>query len=157
MNPSPSTSTQPTDETREKMDALKLHGIKAPDIPGLWPYVLPVMERAEGFWQGRMDAKHVLHECMMSRMQLWIVADSVDDIDAVIVTQVAHYPNRLVSRYVMVSGNRMETWADTDDVLTEWAKAQGCSMMEATGRHGWKAKMKARGWSSPTAVYEKEI
>ncbi len=157
MTPLPNTSTRPTDEIAAKMESLRLHGVPAPDIPGLWPHVLPVMEAAEGFWQGRMDAKHVLHECMMGRMQLWVVADSIDDIEAAIVTQVCEYPTRRACRYVLASGTGLKLWEGADEVLTAWAHARGCSLMEATGRPGWKSKMKARGWTSPTVVYEKEI
>ncbi len=153
----PNTSTQPTNEIAEKMEALRLHGVPAPHIPGLWPHVLPVMEAAEGFWRGRMDAKHVLHECMMGRMQLWVVADSIDDIEAVIVTQVCDYPTRRACRIVLISGSDMKLWEDADEVVTAWGKERGCSLMEATGRRGLKSKMKAHGWTSPTAVYEKEI
>ncbi len=147
----------PAPEIAEQMEVLRLHGIHGPDIPGLWPHVLPIMKEAEGFWRGRMDAKHALHECMMGRMQLWIVAESVEDIDAVIVTQVCDYPTRRVCRYVLVSGSDTQLWEDTDEVLTAWAKERGCSLIEATGRPGWKKKMKAHGWTSKTAVYEKEI
>ncbi len=157
MNPSPNTSIQPPKELVEKMTSLRLHGVPAPDIPGLWPYVLPVMEVAEGFWRGRMDAKHVLHECMMGRMQLWVIADSIDYVEAAIVTQVCEYPTRRACRYVLVSGRGLKAWEDADEVLTAWAVQRGCSLIEATGRPGWKSKMKARGWVSPTVVYEKEI
>ena len=151
-----STHTVP-DDIAEKMESLRLHGIPAPDIPGLWPHVLPVMKEAEGFWRGRMDAKHVLHECMMGRMQLWIVADHIDNIEAAIVTQVADYPNLRVCRYVLVSGTGLQLWEDSDEVLTAWAQARGCSMIEATGRAGWKSRMKQHGWTSPTVIFEKEI
>ena len=157
MNLSSNTSTHPPEAVEKKMSELRFHGISAPDIPGLWPHVLPIMAEADGFWRGRMDAKHVLHECMMNRMQLWIVADDIDSIEAVIVTQVCDYPTRRVCRYVLVSGAGIKLWEDTDEVLSAWAKTKGCSLIEATGRQGWKSKMKKHGWSSTTAVYEKEI
>ena len=64
-------------EVRDKMDEIHLRRVGYREVPPLWDHVYPLMEKAEGLFHGRMGIKDLLHECMMQRMQMWVVGEDV--------------------------------------------------------------------------------
>ena len=97
----------------------------------------------------------------MGRMALWVVGDHPERLQAAVVTEIVEYPLRTACRYVLISGAEsgegVANWIKHDEVITAWARANGCSLMEGAGRLGWWSKLKPLGWTRPAAIYEKEI
>ena len=144
------------------MVELRLHGVEAAKVPAMHADVLPILERAEIHWGGRSTADYCLSCCLFQRMQLWVVGDVPEgfeeaDIQAAIVTELVEYPHLRACRYVLIAGIDVDQWIAVDEVITEWARSKGCSLIEGAGRSGWKTRVQRLGYRASHLLFEKEI
>lgn len=86
-------------------------------------------------------------------MQVWIVVD--DGIKAVVVTELRTYPTGLKALNLFaIGGAGMEGWSHLIEVVVEYAKAQGCDLVEGCGRLGW---VRASRWTELYRVVERRL
>ena len=86
--------------------------------------------------------------------QLWIGID--DGLKAVAVTQICVYPRRKVARVWIFAAEDAPSWIAGDLMHIEaWAKAEGCSEIEMSGRLGWRKRLP--GWGVREVLMTKEL
>lgn len=120
------------------------------DLDVFWPRILPFItgDRTSKGGQraidemGKMfspdDIKEKIKTC---KWQLWISLRDLK-IEAIGITQLVTYPKRKVCQVFLISGSAMYHWIDFEKHLCNWAKAKGCSSIEAWLRKGWKRYLK---------------
>ena len=84
------------------------------------------------------------------RMQLW-PAD-----DGCIVTEIQVFPRKLVLNFFLAGGDLARLLDMVADV-EEWARGQGCTAAEMTGRKGWERVLAARGYRFSAVTIGKEL
>lgn len=123
----------------------------------MWPVVYPMLAPAIERTRGRLDEATVFKNLVTGELVLWLICRN-GPIGAG-VTQVFNWPSGLRVARILVAGGRDHTnWFDKLDALEEWAREQGCTVLEAWGRPGWeKALTKAKGWQKTGIEMEKRI
>lgn len=128
-------------------------GVPSSEIEKVWPEVEPLVSRACALGHVDFTPEDVKKELIARDAQLWIVGD----LDGVCVTRIEVRPERKVAVLHLVAGNDLECWIGFENVLCDWAKEQGCRVIEATGRLGWKFIAKALDWKPVTMTFRKEL
>lgn len=111
-------------------------GIPDDRLGDVWPRLWPLLEPAARRSPERID---ILAGLFARDLQLWAVYEKLLPI-AGIVTRLWRdtTSGELHCQIHLVGGSRLLEWAnDFLDKLTAWAKAEGCSWLEAAGRKGW--------------------
>jgi hypothetical protein len=114
-----------------------LYGIPADKVTGaLWERVEPLLKLScDG--AGTEDPDDVRDWVLDRSVQLWILADT--EIEGVMITEINMYPKISVARVRHYSGPMSQAiYTTVSRVVSEWAKAQGCSKLELWGRPGWE-------------------
>lgn len=117
----------------------RLQGIPAARIKGLWPAVLPFIERALAYDSGRYTAQSIRKGLLDRAMQLTVVED-VDDgarVLAICITEIRNYPAKKVGTIFLCAGHDMSRWLHHLPEIEAWLKQKGCREVELYGRPGW--------------------
>ncbi len=89
-------------------------------------------------------------------VQLWAIHDG--DIHAVMTTQIINYPQSKAVNIFTVTGKQSELWLDLlIETITAWAKTQGCTAMQFTGRKGWEKVLTNKGFGNTQISMTKQF
>lgn len=100
-----------------------------------------------------MDVAWALQELSEKRMQAWVFGKGVPEL--LMLTQVHRRPKTKVLVVWGIAGKRLtrmlpQIW----ETVGEWARQQGCTMVECTGRLGLERVL---GWRRRAVVLTKEL
>ncbi len=108
------------------------------------------IEAALEYTGGTHDIIDIYEGLYKGTMQLWPAKDSC------LVTEIINYPKKKVLNIFLGGGDLTEILSMHDDVIS-WAKQQGCTALNMTGRFGWKKPLAKHGWQPMHTSYVKEI
>ena len=108
------------------------------------------IEAALEYTGGTHDIIDIYEGLYKGTMQLWPAKDSC------LVTEIIKYPKKKVLNIFLGGGDLTEILSMHDDVIS-WAKQQGCTALNMTGRFGWKKPLAKHGWKPMHTSYVKEI
>jgi len=112
-----------------------------------WDFIKDDIELALKHDGGRVNIDDMYKFIVNKDVQLWAIHDG--DIHAVMTTQIINYPQLKVVNIFTVTGKQAETWLDLlIETVTAWAKQQGCTAMEFTGRKGWEKLLNKKGFGN---------
>jgi len=81
------------------------------------------------------------------RMQLWCIHNG--NLYAAFVTRITNYPNAKVLECMALTGRRPQLWIGLLlDSMYQYAKENGCTLMETGGRKGWERLFRKHGWGN---------
>ena len=110
----------------------------------------PHIEAALTYSGGTHDIIDIYEGLHNGTMQLWPAEKSC------LVTEIIKYPKKKVLNIFLGGGDLTEILSMHDDVIS-WAKQQGCTALNMTGRFGWKKPLAKHGWEPMHTNYVKEI
>jgi hypothetical protein len=100
------------------------------------------------------DALEFLREAMW---QLWALENINGDLHSLCITRLMQY-ERVSVLYVVIAEGQIDTrWAPAIEVLSSYAKTQGCKRLEAWGRRGWEKAAKPFGFEVTHIVLAKQL
>ena len=110
----------------------------------------PYIEAALEYTGGTHDIIDIYAGLYKGTMQLWPAEKSC------LVTEIINYPKKKVLNIFLGGGDLTEILSMHEDVI-RWAKDQGCTALNMTGRFGWKKPLAKHGWKPMHSSYVKEI
>lgn len=111
-----------------------------------WEFVKHELERALKDEYNRTSINDVYQMIERKEAQLWALHD--DFTKAVMVTEIINYKNLRAVRIWLVTGKDLNSWLDTlIETVSAWAKENGCTVMEFTGRKGWEKVLNKKGFN----------
>mgnify|MGYP003134260862 FL=1 len=108
------------------------------------------IEAALEYSGGTHDIIDIYEGLYKGTMQLWPAKDSC------LVTEIIKYPKKKVLNVFLGGGDLTEILEMHESVIN-WAKEQGCTALNMTGRFGWKKPLAKHGWEPMHTSYVKEI
>jgi hypothetical protein len=100
-----------------------------------------------------MSPATVFSGLALAQYHLWVLRD--ESILAAGVTEFRHYPTGLRTlAALLLGGSDMRDWVHLWSDVETWAKQQGCTKIEITGRRGWTRVL---GWKETTIDMEKDL
>ncbi|MBA4275100.1 MAG: hypothetical protein C0436_05545 [Alphaproteobacteria bacterium] len=116
---------------------VNLYGIPVDKLTdNLWERIEPLLKLScDG--AGTEDPDDVRDWVLDRSVQLWVLADT--EIEGVLITEISMYPKISIARVRHYSGPMSQPiYTMISEVVSAWAKAQGCSKLELWGRPGWE-------------------
>jgi hypothetical protein len=135
-------------------------GVRTVDIPGVWPGVQLLVEKALRRTRGEMDARDVYVLLCSGRWQLWIFGPDKDRW-GITVTQIYDLPQKKIAELVLLACRSGYPFHQLQEealpILAAWAREQGCDALRSTTlRKGLKAAA-ALGWREIYVEMEYEL
>jgi predicted urease superfamily metal-dependent hydrolase len=104
------------------------------------------------------ELKIFIIELINNKTNLWIIFDTGNlAITGAQVTFFNIYPTgKKMLNLDHTGGKNMQDWVEKGiDVMTKFAKENGCEGIEGVGRHGqWHWVKNKKGWKRPASMYE---
>jgi len=108
------------------------------------------IEAALKYSGGTHDIIDIYEGLHNGTMQLWPAEKSC------LVTEIIKYPKKKVLNVFLGGAISPKFYPCMRDVIS-WAKQQGCTALNMTGRFGWKKPLAEHGWEPMHTSYVKEI
>ena len=134
-----------------------ISGISSKDIDKVWGVCEPFIQLAANKGQAEMTTEDIYKFCKEAKMQLWVIFDEEDIIQAAATTEIVNYPAKKVCRVVTLGGNNFEEWVNYLSVIEEWALTKNCKAMETFCRKGFIKKLENYGYQENYVVLGKEL
>lgn len=118
-----------------------LVGIPSGDVGRAWavlePFVTQALDEHSG---GRYLAADVYYSLTEQQRQIWVAMDGTE-ILGVVVTEIINYPQLKAAVVFALAGKRFADWFEHVSIIEEWARSQGCAVIEMSGRRGWARRL----------------
>jgi len=117
---------------------LKFTGVQSGMIKVTWPLAKPFVEKGLALESGLYKAEDIYDHLLKKKMQLWVAIDIEENkIIAVLITQIALYPQAKACWIILVGGAGMDDWVQFMRIIKLWAKGEGCDRVLSFSRDGW--------------------
>lgn len=135
---------------------MNLRGVLAEDVGAWWSKVEGWVAEALEHGPGLYAPGDVLHALERQEMQLWLACEGDEPVGCV-TTSVERFPRKTVLLIGIVGGVGARRWIKPmDQLLADFAKAEGCDLQLAEGRPGW-ARFVGNGWKDMTMTFAREV
>ena len=144
------------------MSALAFTGVPHGEVEALWPRIAGHFEGVAALSRGRFAAADWRRSFRDRSRQLWAAHEPAADavvgpVRAVLATEVRQYPGRRVAALMACTGAGREDWTGFLPIVEAWARAQGCTAVEAQARPGWQRVLRPHGYAATHVFIEKEL
>lgn len=134
-----------------------MQGIPHDFVEHFWAFAEPYIKRALDHTSGEFTAADFKKSCLARNMQLWLISQD-KRIYGAVTTELVIYPQRKHCRIITLAGSNFIEWVGlANATLDAWAKANGCTAMEAYTRKGFVPKLTPLGYKHKHSVLVKEL
>ena len=124
------------------------------DIDLIWHRIKDYVQGAADYTYGRFTANDIRSRCKSQNQQLWI-AHNGEEVYGFVITQMSDYPQLRALIMHFTGGKELPLWKDDMlKALQEFARNNGCDIIESYGRGGWAKVFKNDGFESKFMFYE---
>lgn len=128
--------------------------VRSADVDTIWDQVRPYIAAALARGRSTHTEDDVRKRCRERDAQLWLGID--DGLKAVAVTEICVYPQKKIARVWIFAAEDAPSWIENDlGHIKAWARAEGCSELEMSGRLGWRRRLP--GWGVREVLMTKEL
>ena len=99
------------------------------------------------------DIVRAIHE---REMQLWAAMEARDFIGAML-SEVLVHPRMKETHLLAATGHNADEWTPLMPRVEDWSRQNGCSVLKATCRPGWKKLLRPLGFEETHSVVEKRL
>ena len=126
------------------------------DVTKLWGKVEPLITKALKHNHGELISSDILKLLLQRRQLLWIGFED-NDINSALIGEFITYPRKKAFRIITwstKSGYHYEEWMKLFDKIEDFARVNGCSLMEAWPRKGLAKKL---NWNHSYSIVSKQL
>lgn len=133
---------------------MALVGMPAEALNEAWPVLEPFVERMlKKVREHRWEASDIRSMIAERELQVWLkIVDR--KVVGVVLTQILNFPRVRECNVFMTSGQLLDDWSESCEILIAWAAAQGCHYISALARKG---VAKTVGWDERTIYIARAI
>ena len=138
--------------------AIEVSSVPAAVLDVVWADVAPMIKKATDRSGGRYNLASVREGIESGVLGLWIAMDDAKPI-AALTTRIEDFPTgKRCLAIDWIGGDRMKDWLpEAHDMLSDYARAHGCSYLQGYGRKGWLRALAKHGWEVDYTAYRMEI
>ncbi len=133
-------------------------GVPKAHLAEMFPLVSHFIVEALDTTFGEESLEEIAEKLRTGNMQMWVLGDEDDySILGVVLTKVQTCGKTKLLNLSLCSGEAFDSWTPHLAMLEEWGRAQGCEYVTATGRRGWKRKLKPLGYKEKYVTLYKPL
>ena len=132
------------------------------ELDKVWSLVEKDIRNALAYSGQLNDSDLVYETAKEDKFQVWVIWDknqkkTNDKYFGVVVTEIIKRKHGKVCHVYIVTGRQMSKWQHLISRVEEFAKDEGCKMMELIARPGWQKVYNNHGYKRTHVVLEKQI
>lgn len=128
--------------------------VEANDVDKVWKRIEDYAQGAADYTYGRFTKGDIRSGLKNKPQTLWIAHEG-EEVFGFVVTEFANYPQKKALVMHFTGGVKLELWKDDMlELLQQYARMNGCDMIESFGRQGWAKVFKEDGFVSRFNFYE---
>ena len=132
------------------------------ELDKVWSLVEKDIKSALAYSGQLTDSDYVFETAKEDKFQVWVIWDkkekqTSDKYFGVVVTEIIKRKHGKVCHVYIVTGRQMSKWQHLISRVEEFAKNEGCKMMELIARPGWQKVYNNHGYKKTHIVLEKQI
>jgi len=132
------------------------------ELDKVWSLVEKDIKSALAYSGQLTDSDYVFETAKEDKFQVWVIWDkkekqTSDKYFGVVVTEIIKRKHGKVCHVYIVTGRQMSKWQHLISRVEEFAKDEGCKMMELIARPGWQKVYNNYGYKKTHIVLEKQI
>ena len=132
------------------------------ELDKVWSLVEKDIKSALTYSGQLTDSDYVFETAKEDKFQVWVIWDkkekqTSDKYFGVVVTEIIKRKHGKVCHVYIVTGRQMSKWQHLISRVEEFAKDEGCKMMELIARPGWQKVYNNHGYKKTHIVLEKQI
>lgn len=132
-----------------------LVAIPADTIDANWHWLAGQLDEIAAVSGGRLTKMDVARSLLERDTQLWAAKDG--DKVSVMTTQLLNFPQMRECRVIGARGQDVDRWLALWPQFEAWAIRNGCAVMTAECRPGWKRLLAPLGFTETRLVLEKRL
>ena len=138
---------------------MELVRIPTQELDKAWSLVDKDIKQALAYSSQLTDSNFVFEIAKQDKFQVWIIWDktqkkTVDKYFGVVVTELIQ---KKLGKIYIATGRQRHKWQHLINDIEDFAKAEGCQMMELIARPGWQKVYNSYGYKRTHVVLEKQI
>ena len=132
------------------------------ELDKVWGMVEKDIKSALAYSSQLTDSDFVFDLTKQGKFQLWVLWDKEQKITAnkyfgVVVTELIKRKFGKVCHIYIMTGRQRNKWQHLISKIEDFAKEEGCEMMELIARPGWQKVYNNHGYKRTHVVLEKQI
>lgn len=136
---------------------LHLSAVPTPVLDVVWPQAKELLNMAVVATNGVYDLDSVYSGLLSGEYVLWLVLDETTPV-AALTTRICDYPRRRGLALDWIGGKRMAEWLPmVHDVMSQYARENGCTHLEGYGRKAWGRWLNKYGWEPAYTAFKLEL
>jgi hypothetical protein len=141
---------------------MELVRIPIEELEQVWSLVEKDIKSALAYSSQLTDSDFVFDTLKEGKFQLWVLWDkkqskAVDKYFGVVVTEIIKRKFGKVCHIYIMTGKQRTKWQHLITKVEDFAKQEGCKMMELIARPGWQRVLDDYGYKRTHVVLEKQI
>jgi hypothetical protein len=141
---------------------MELVQIPIQELEKVWGIVEKDIKSALAYSGQLTDSDFVFDTLKEGKFQLWVLWDkkqskAVDKYFGVVVTEIIKRKFGKVCHIYIMTGKQRTKWQHLITKVEDFAKQEGCKMMELIARPGWQRVLDDYGYKRTHVVLEKQI
>jgi type II secretory pathway component PulJ len=141
---------------------MELVRIPIEELEQVWGIVEKDIKSALAYSGQLTDSDFVFDTLKEGKFQLWVLWDkkqskAVDKYFGVVVTEIIKRKFGKVCHIYIMTGKQRTKWQHLITKVEDFAKQEGCKMMELIARPGWQRVLDDYGYKRTHVVLEKQI
>jgi hypothetical protein len=141
---------------------MELVQIPIQELEKVWGIVEKDIKSALAYSSQLTDSDFVFDTLKEGKFQLWVLWDkkqskAVDKYFGVVVTEIIKRKFGKVCHIYIMTGKQRTKWQHLITKVEDFAKQEGCKMMELIARPGWPRVLDDYGYKRTHVVLEKQI
>ena len=141
---------------------MELVQIPIQELEKVWGIVEKDIKSALAYSSKLTDSDFVFDTLKEGKFQLWVLWDknqkkTIDKYFGVVVTEIIKRKFGKVCHIYIMTGKQITKWQHLITKVEDFAKQEGCKMMELIARPGWQRVLDDYGYKRTHVVLEKQI
>lgn len=141
---------------------MELVRIPIQELDKVWSLVEKDIKSALAYSSQLTDSDFVFDTAKEGKFQLWVLWDknqkkTIDKYFGVVVTEIIKRKFGKVCHIYIMTGRQRTKWQHLINKVEDFAKQEGCKMMELIARPGWQRVLNAFDYKRTHVVLEKKI
>jgi hypothetical protein len=141
---------------------MELVQIPIQELEKVWGIVEKDIKSALAYSSQLTDSDFVFDTLKEGKFQLWVLWDknqkkTIDKYFGVVVTEIIKRKFGKVCHIYIMTGKQRTKWQHLITKVEDFAKQEGCKMMELIARPGWQRVLDDYGYKRTHVVLEKQI
>ena len=136
--------------------------IPVKDIDKVWVLAKPYIDDALAYSNSHHHSEHFKDLIKKGKLQLWFLWDDKkstvkEKMNGVVVSEIIQRSIKKVFHLPIVTGKNRQQWQHLIEKLEDFAKDQGCDLMELIARPGWQKILDKHNYKKTHVILEKEL